>query len=168
MDPSVELAVAAIRAYATTGKKIKTPENLDESMGVRAGVFVSIKKHGELRGCIGTIQPTTDNLAQEIISNAISAASRDPRFPPIEAEELGDLTVSVDVLSPPEPVDDISALDAKKYGVIVQAGLKRGLLLPDLDGVDTPEEQIAICQRKGGIRPDETVQLFRFLVTRHT
>jgi AmmeMemoRadiSam system protein A len=136
-------------------------------MKSRAGVFVSLKKHGELRGCIGTILPTTENLALEIINNAVSASAFDPRFPPVDTGEIEEISVNVDVLSSPEPVEDMTGLDAKKYGVIVQAGGRRGLLLPDIEGVDTPKEQIEICRRKGGISPDEHVEIKRFTVTRY-
>jgi AmmeMemoRadiSam system protein A len=167
VDAYVELAAAAIRAYVKERKKIPPPQPLGDAMKQSAGVFVSIKKHGELRGCIGTILPVTENLAEEIIANAIASSTQDPRFDPVEPEELGELTISVDVLSQPERVHDPASLDAKKYGVIVKAGSRRGLLLPDLEGINTPEEQIAICRRKGGIRPGEAVELFRFTVTRH-
>jgi AmmeMemoRadiSam system protein A len=133
----------------------------------RAGVFVSIKEKGELRGCIGTFAPTRKNIAEEIIANAIAAGTEDPRFPPIEAWELKDLEISVDVLSQPEKVNSPSELDAKKYGVIINAGGVRGLLLPDLEGVNTPEEQISICRRKAGIGENEPVELFRFGVKRY-
>ena len=111
--------------------------------------------------------PTQENIAQEIIKNAISAAVDDPRFSPVNASELEDLTISVDVLSPPEEISDISELDPKKYGVIVSSGYKKGLLLPDLEGVDTAEEQVDIARRKAGIYPDEKVKLYRFEVKRY-
>jgi len=106
-------------------------------MKEKAGVFVSIHKKGELRGCIGTFEPQEKNVAAEVIANAVSSATRDPRFPPVEPDELKDLDYSVDVLTHPEPVEDESCLDPKKYGVIVACGWRRGLFLPDLDGVDT-------------------------------
>lgn len=167
MHQYVELATAAIRAYVTTKKRIPVPEPLADDMKRAAGVFVCLKKHGELRGCIGTIFPATDSLAAEIISNALASSSFDPRFPPVDSAELVEIIVSVDVLSPPEPVRDVSGLDAKKYGVIVQAGNKRGLLLPDIEGVDDPEEQIEIYRRKGGIGPDEHVEIQKFIVARY-
>ncbi len=132
----------------------------------KAGVFVSLKKFGDLRGCIGTFMPTQENIAQEIIKNAISAAVDDPRFSPVTASEVEDLSISVDVLSAPEEVKDVSQLDPKKYGVIVSSGYKKGLLLPDLEGVDTAEYQIDIAKRKAGIYPDEKVKLYRFEVKR--
>ena len=133
----------------------------------RAGAFVSIHEHGELRGCIGTIAPTTDSLAEEIIQNAISASTRDPRFYPIRPEELADLEISVDVLGEPEQISSMAELDVKRYGVIVSHGRKRGLLLPDLEGVDTVEYQVAIARQKAGIREGEPITLERFEVVRH-
>ena len=133
----------------------------------RAGAFICLKKNGQLRGCIGTIEATQANLGEEIIQNSISAALRDPRFEPVGEDELDDLEYTVDVLSAAEPVKDLAELDSKKYGVIVESGYKRGLLLPDLEGVDTVEDQVDIAMRKAGIYPDEPINLFRFQVTRH-
>ncbi len=133
-----------------------------------AGVFVSLKKHGELRGCIGTTVATTASLVEEIIQNAISAATGDPRFEPVQADELSELSVSVDVLGAAEPITSRAQLDPKKYGVIVRSGTKTGLLLPDLEGVDSVEEQLAIACRKAGIRPDEPYRIERFRVDRYT
>ena len=144
------------------------PDDLpDEMLSKTAGAFVSIHEHGELRGCIGTIAPTRSSVAEEIIANAISASTRDPRFPAISADELPWLEISVDVLGEPEDIDSVDQLDVKRYGVIVSAGHKRGLLLPDLDGVDTPEQQVDIAMRKGGIRSSENYKLQRFEVIRH-
>jgi AmmeMemoRadiSam system protein A len=131
----------------------------------KAGVFVSIHKFGSLRGCIGTFLPTTDSIAEEIIQNAISASTKDPRFRPITKDELPYLEVNVDVLSKPVPTTK-EELDPKKYGVIVTQGYKRGLLLPDLDGVDTIDEQISIAKQKAGITTGE-IELQRFEVIRH-
>ena len=163
-----KLAKEAIKNYIKQGKIITPPKDLPEEMiNQRAGVFVSLKKFGDLRGCIGTFMPTQENIAQEIIKNAISAAVDDPRFPPVTVSELEDLSISVDVLSAPEEVKDIFQLDPKKYGVIVSSGYKKGLLLPDLEGVDTAEYQIDIAKRKAGIYPDEKVKLYRFEVKRY-
>jgi AmmeMemoRadiSam system protein A len=134
----------------------------------RAGSFVSIKKFGELRGCIGTTAPTAPTLAEEIMRNAISAGCHDPRFPPIEAHELPDLVYSVDILGSPELISDKLQLDPARFGVIVKKGDRSGLLLPDLDGVDTVDEQLAIACRKAGLRPDEDFSIQRFEVTRYT
>jgi AmmeMemoRadiSam system protein A/AmmeMemoRadiSam system protein B len=143
-------------------------EHLSESLlKSRAGTFVSLKKDGSLRGCIGTIAATRDTLAEEIIHNAISACSQDPRFPPVTADELDDLVYSVDVLGPTEHIDSPKELDVKKYGVIVTKGYRRGLLLPNLEGVDTIEQQLDIACKKGDITMDENPELERFEVIRH-
>ncbi|NOY64304.1 MAG: AmmeMemoRadiSam system protein A [Nitrospirae bacterium] len=168
MHPLVELARRAVEAYIREKRIITPPENLTEEMKARAGVFVSLKKGGQLRGCIGTFLPTTNNVAEEVIKNAISAATQDPRFFPVQEEELDEITYSVDVLSEPEKVEDISQLDAKKYGVIVTKGSLKGLLLPDLEGVDTVEEQLRIAKLKAGIDPDdEDCEIYRFSVKRY-
>ena len=165
IHPIVKLAKETVESYVCQGK-VSQPEELSPEMKQRAGVFVSIHKHGKLRGCIGTFEPARDNVAGEIMANAISSATRDPRFPPVDRSELGDLEFSVDILTVPEQVKDISELDPKKYGVIVESGFRRGLLLPDLEGVDTVEEQIAICRLKAGIKANEPVTLYRFEVKR--
>ncbi len=167
MHPLVALARDTVEAYVREGKTPLPPADLTPEMKEKAGVFVSIHKLGSLRGCIGTFEPQGANVAEEIITNAVSSATRDPRFPAISPGELKDLDYSVDVLTRPEPVDDKSQLDPKKYGVIVEAGWRRGLLLPDLEGVDTVDYQIDICRQKGGIDPDEPVQLYRFEVKRY-
>jgi AmmeMemoRadiSam system protein A len=167
MNPLVALAKETVEMYAREGKMPSPPADLPPEMQKQAGVFVSIHKHGDLRGCIGTFEPQQKNIAGEIIVNAVSASTRDPRFAAITESELEDLDYSVDVLTTPEPVDDVSQLDPKKYGVIVEAGWRRGLLLPDLEGVDSAEYQIDICRQKGGIDPNEPVQLYRFEVERY-
>jgi len=141
--------------------------DVPEEFRARAGVFVSIKKHGNLRGCIGTIAPTKPNIVEEVAANAISAGNYDPRFQPVREDELEELEYSVDVLQPPEPVRGIDELDPKKYGVIVRAGRRSGLLLPDLEGIDTAEEQVSIARQKAGISPDEQIKLERFEVVRY-
>ena len=170
--PLVQLARETIETYICKGRTINPPLELTPEMQEQAGVFVSLHDgQDNLRGCIGTFMPTQDNVALEVIQNAISAATRDPRFPPLMAEELKDLNVKVDVLSAPEPVSGPEVLDAKRYGVIVQAKEgwhRRGLLLPDLDGVDTVDEQIRICRLKAGIGPREPIELLRFEVRRYT
>lgn len=168
--PLVQLARETIENYVRHRKIISPPEKLTPEMEKRAGTFVSIHKHGMLRGCIGTIEPTQTNVAWEVIQNAISAATRDPRFPPIGPEELADLDIKVDVLSEPEPVESMEELDPKRYGVIVQSARdwRRGLLLPDLEGVDTVEYQVDIARRKAGIGPGEPIKLYRFEVVRYT
>lgn len=163
----VRLARTTVEEFITTGK-FSIPEDVPSEFRGRAGVFVSIHKEGNLRGCIGTIEPERNSIAEEIVYNAISAATQDPRFAPIRQEELPYLDYSVDVLSEPETVVDISNLDPKKYGVIVEKGFRRGLLLPDLPGVNTVEEQLSIARRKAGIAPSEKgVTVKAFTVTRY-
>ncbi|WP_258358757.1 AmmeMemoRadiSam system protein A [Moorella sulfitireducens (nom. illeg.)] len=162
----VRLARRSLEHYLRTGKVLPAPDPLPAELAARAGAFVSIKKHGNLRGCIGTIGPTRANLAEEIIYNALAAGLEDPRFTPVTIEELPELTYSVDVLGEPEPAT-LADLDPRVYGVIVSCGRRRGLLLPDLEGIDTVEEQVAIARQKGGIRPDEPYRLERFKVTRY-
>lgn len=167
-DAYVKLARLSLETYVKTGEKVKRPENLPgEMLKNKAGTFVSIKKYGQLRGCIGTIEPMTGCVADEILRNAICAATDDPRFSPVTRSELDDLVYSVDVLSEPEPIETIAELDVKRYGVIVMSGQKRGLLLPNLEGVDTPEQQLSIAMQKAGIRKGEKVSLERFEVVRH-
>lgn len=167
-DCYIRLARTTIDTYVRTGNIIDVPQDLDKEMSHRrAGVFVSIKEDGRLRGCIGTIQAVQTSIAEEIIANAISASTKDPRFSPIEPWELDRLTISVDVLGEKEKIDSPEQLDPIRYGVIVTKGHKRGLLLPNLEGIDTVEEQIAIAKRKAGIREDDSVELERFEVIRH-
>jgi AmmeMemoRadiSam system protein A/AmmeMemoRadiSam system protein B len=167
-DPYVRLARYSVEHFITTGKRAALPDGLpDDLLMTRAGVFVSLKKHGSLRGCIGTISPVTESVAEEILRNAVSSCSEDPRFDKVKPEELRDLVYSVDILSPAEPIASASELDVKRYGVIVSAGYKRGLLLPNLDGVDTVEQQISIARQKAGIRPGDKISLERFEVVRH-
>lgn len=165
--PLVQLARQAIEHYVRSSQVIAPPDPLTDEMKGKAGVFVSLHKHGELRGCIGTIEPMRANVAQEVIMNAISAATRDPRFAPVTADELADLEISVDVLTTPEPVRSQDELDPRVYGVIVESGGRRGLLLPDLEGIDTPDEQVGIALRKAWIRPNEPYRMFRFRVIRY-
>lgn len=167
-DSYVTLARESIEHYLLHARPLPVPENLpNELYSDRAGAFVSIHKNGQLRGCIGTIAPVQNSLAEEIIQNAISASTRDPRFPPINSSELPDLEINVDVLTRPEDISSKDELDPKRYGVIVTRGSRRGLLLPDLEGVDTVDQQINISKQKAGIMPSEEVSLQRFEVIRH-
>ena len=161
----MKLAKETVESYIREGR-IPEPEEHTPEMKEQAGVFVSIHKHGELRGCIGTFEPAKSNVAREIMANAISSATGDPRFPPVTASELDDLEYSVDILTKPEPVEGVEELDSTQYGVVVESGTRRGLLLPDLDGVGTAEEQIAICRLKAGISYDAPINLYRFQVRR--
>ena len=167
MHPVAELAKKSIENFIREGQIIKPPDPLTPEMSGKAGVFVCLKKNGELRGCIGTYSSCCDSIAMEIIMNAISAATKDPRFPPVRADEIKDLTYSVDVLSCPAKIKHISELDPRKYGIIVESGFRRALLLPDLEGVDTVEEQIRITKMKAGILPGEEVEISRFEVKRY-
>jgi AmmeMemoRadiSam system protein A len=171
--PLVRLARQAIERYVAQRTVIEPPPDLAPDMQRPAGAFVTIHRHGQLRGCIGTIQPTCASVAEEVVHNAISAATRDPRFSPIRRDELADLDVKVDVLGEPEEVHSLDELDPRRYGLIVQSEAqpwRRGLLLPDLEGIDTVEKQVYWTRyHKAGITdPKEPVIMFRFEVKRHT
>ena len=167
-DPYLELARVSVETFVRTGKPLKTPRNVPAALLVeRAGVFVSLHEGRNLRGCIGTIDPVCDCVAEEIMRNAVLACNEDPRFPPVREEELGRLVYGVDVLLEPEAIDGIADLDLARYGVIATKGYRRGLLLPNLEGVDTPEMQVDIARQKAGIEPDESCRLERFEVIRH-
>lgn len=167
MHSLVALAKKSVEEFVRNGQEIVPPGSPSPEMSDKAGVFVSIKKDGHLRGCIGTFMPVTENVALETIRNAISAATQDPRFSSVTENELNDLTYSVDVLSAPEKVEDFNDLDPKVYGVIIVSGHKKGLLLPDLEGVDTVEEQLRITKIKAGITSEEKIEIFRFRVQRY-
>lgn len=167
MHSLVALAKEAVEAFVLRGEVLCPPEKLGPEMEERAGVFVCLKKYGELRGCIGTFLPSCSNIAEETVRNAVAAAAEDPRFLPVNANELAVLTYSVDVLFPPEKVRDLSDLDHRRYGVIVVCGGRKGLLLPDLEGVDSVEEQLRIARMKAGIGQDEPAEIFRFRVRRY-
>lgn len=167
-DEYVRLARQTLESYTVNRKIIQKPDNLSKELtDNRAGVFVSLKLNGNLRGCIGTISPTTQSIADEIIQNAISAGTEDPRFPPVSEEELKRLIYSVDILGCAEKIQSTDELNPEKYGVIVSVGHKRGLLLPNLEGIDTAEEQVSIALKKAGISPAENYRLERFEVVRH-
>jgi AmmeMemoRadiSam system protein A len=162
------LARHAVETFVRSGKVLRPPRSAQSLLTTCATCFVSLKTlNGELRGCIGTIEPARDTLAQEIIANAISAANNDPRFDPVRPEELSNLRYSVDVLFPPEETV-MKDLDPSMYGVIVEdeSGSRRGLLLPDIPGIDNAQQQVEIAARKAGIRHDEPVRLYRFKVER--
>jgi len=171
MDVYLNLAKKTVETYIKTGKIISPPKDLPKEMETRrAGVFVSLHlKDGSLRGCIGTFVPTKKNIALEIIANAVSSATQDPRFPPITEKELSKLTYSVDILSTSKTISKDKLSDPKKYGLIVssQDG-RKGLLLPNLPDVKTIEEQIKICRMKAGINPWEPVNYHLFTVERHS
>ncbi len=167
-DEYVRLARQTLENYVINHKRIEKPKDISrELLDKKAGVFVSLELDKRLRGCIGTILPTTESIADEIIQNAISAGVEDPRFPPVTEDELDRLVYSVDVLGQAEKIESMDELDIKEYGVIVSKGLKRGLLLPNLDGVDSVKEQVSIALSKAGIAEDEEYELERFQVVRH-
>lgn len=170
MHEYVNLAREAITAFVKERRTIKPPDDLVKKAEGPSGVFVSLHdKKGRLRGCVGTIEATRDNVPEEIIRSAINAATEDPRFPPVRPDELDGLDIHVDVLTPMEPIEGIGQLAPHRYGVMVERGFRRGLLLPDLPGVDDVEEQVAIACRKAGIDPDdEEKKLYRFEVKRYT
>lgn len=169
-DFHVKLARLSVEAFANGRRVAAVPDDTPpELLAQRAGAFVSLHSHGQLRGCIGTITATRANLAEEIMQNGISACSRDPRFDPVRPDELDSLEYSVDVLGAAEPIESADQLDPARYGVIVTKGRRRGLLLPNLEGIDTVAEQVAIAKRKAGIAvDDDDVRLERFEVVRHT
>lgn len=169
MNSYVKLAQDAIINYINFKKVINVDKLTGELNKKRAGCFISLhlKDTDELRGCIGTILPTCKNLSLEIINNAISACN-DPRFLPLSKTELNNLDISVDILSDPEPISSEKLLNPKKYGVIIKAKDGRtGLLLPDLEGIDDPNYQVAIARQKAGISPNESIYLYRFTVNRY-
>ncbi|MFW5789930.1 MAG: AmmeMemoRadiSam system protein A [Bacillota bacterium] len=168
-DP-VKLARESLKDhFYNQGIAEEKPEGLD----FKAGAFVSIKTKvdNSLRGCIGTIKPTRDDIYEEIISSTYNAAFCDPRFPELQEDELNNIIISVDIIMPAETVNDIEELDPGQYGVILERGKKRGLLLPDLEGVDTVKDQISIAARKAGISYnkilDEGTNIYRFEVIRY-
>lgn len=168
-DALVTLARRAVETFTRTGEVIRRPADLPpDLLERRAGAFVSLHERGQLRGCIGTIEPTRRCVADEVIHNAVAACSRDPRFRPVGPDELDWLEYSVDVLGEPEPVFSLEQLDPTRYGVIVSHLGRRGLLLPDLEGVDTVADQLAIAKAKAGISPSEDAKVERFEVVRHT
>ena len=167
-DAYVALARRTIEEYEKTGVMIQVPKDLPKELyDSRAGAFVSIKEDGRLRGCIGTIEASYESLAEEIINNAVSACSRDPRFSPVEPKELEKLVITVDVLGKMEQITSLEELDVKRYGVVVSKDSRRGLLLPNLAGVNSVEQQVTIAMQKAGIGEQETVAVERFEVVRH-
>lgn len=188
MNHLVNLAKQAVETYIKERRIISSfPDLPEEFLNKQAGVFVTIENHGNLRGCIGTYLPARENIAQEIICNAIAAATEDYRFSPIKKNELSELSYTVYVLNPPELVKDIKELDPKKYGIIVKSGkimpgsdvifnpapsiqIKSGLLLPGLDGIETVEQQINIACQKAGInleREKEEITIYKFTVEKY-
>jgi AmmeMemoRadiSam system protein A len=168
IHPLVKLARDTVELYVRERRILDVgSRDLTPDMRETAGVFICLKIRGMLRGCIGTFQPCEQNVAREVVRNAVSAATADPRFSPVSLDELADIEYTVDVLTAPEPVRGVAELDPKRYGVIVQAGGRRGLLLPDLEGVDTAEAQVRIAMQKADIPPGTPVALSRFEVKRY-
>ena len=168
MHPLVKLAKDTVELYIREGRIAEVrEEDLSPEFKQRAGVFICLKIKGNLRGCIGTFQPEEPTIAHETVRNAISAATCDPRLECVRADELEEIEYTVDVLTPPENVASKDELNPRKYGVIVKAGGRRGLLLPDLEGVDTVDFQVTIAMQKAGILPGTSVELFRFEVKRY-
>ena len=165
--PFVLLAQNAIATYIETGATPSPPSPLPEAMKEAGGVFVSLKKIGALRGCVGTTRPTQENLAKEIIRNAVAAASRDPRFSPVTKEELPLLKMSVDVLTKPSIIQSVDELDPKQYGIIVSKEGKQGVLLPDLPEIDTVYRQVILAAQKAGINDLRGATIYKFRATRY-
>ena len=164
MSEFCTLARQALTEYLSDGNRIEP----HHKAGFQAGCFVTLHDaHGELRGCIGTIEPRYFDLGDEIVSNAISAGTKDPRFPAVTAPELAELTIEVSVLQPPQPVQSLEELDPRRYGVVVRNGARRGVLLPDIEGVDTVAYQLAITRRKARIGPDEPIEIEKFVVDKY-
>lgn len=162
-----DLAFEVLKHYFEKGSLPNFSQPLPPVYNVRGGAFVTLKKGGQLRGCIGTVQAVEENLAKEISANAVSAAVRDPRFSPVRSDELDELSISVDILSPMERIENESNLNPKKYGVYIRSGSRSGLLLPDLEGVNSVEDQLSIVRQKAGIAGNEPVELYRFTVSRY-
>lgn len=158
-----QLARKTVEEYISTGN-ILNPENIqiENYNNEQAGVFVTLKINGNLRGCIGTISPTQENIINETIINAVSASTRDPRFNPVRDNELENITYSVSLLMPPEYIESKDDLNPHEYGVIVESGYKRGLLLPRLETINTVDEQLYHAMMKAGIRQGEPIKLYRF------
>ncbi|MCX7971260.1 MAG: AmmeMemoRadiSam system protein A [Negativicutes bacterium] len=163
-----KLARESLRHYLKYGRPLEPDREVGEVAGQRNGVFVCFKKNGQLRGCIGTFQCTTGSTTAEVAANAVKAGTQDWRFTPVRLEEVDELSVTVDVLQPPERVFSLEDLDCRRYGVIVQCGQRSGTLLPDLEGVDSVGQQVAIAMQKAGIGRDETVTLYRYAVDRYS
>lgn len=168
VNPFVDLAYKAIKHYLETRQVLALPLDLPVELSKPAPVFVSLHlADGRLRGCRGTLVPAEPTLAEAIIRTAIASATQDPRFPPLSLEEVEGLQVKVDILSSMELVTDIQALNEKVYGVLIRAGKRQALLLPDIELVQSVGQQLALVRRKAGLELEEPAQLYRFTVIRH-
>ena len=166
MHSIVKLAIRSVEYFIEIGKPLPCPDPLPDSLKKNAGVFVSIKKQGSLRGCIGTMTPKYKNLAEEVIQNALRSASEDPRFDPIQKKELPSLTFSVDVLQPLEKIENIKDHNIKQFGLVIRGKGKQGVLLPDLDIIKSADQQLKVCLNKGGFKSHDNYEIFRFEVKR--
>jgi AmmeMemoRadiSam system protein A len=166
MHPHVKLAIQSVRHFIETGKALPCPDPLPDSMKQSAGTFVTIRNQDSLRGCVGTLTPKYKNLAEEIKRNPTRSANEDPRFDPIEKRELPSLKFSVDVLTPPEKINDLREHNVKQFGLIVRGKGKQGVLLPDLDNIKSANQQLKVCLKKGGLVDNDTYELFRFEIKR--
>jgi AmmeMemoRadiSam system protein A len=166
MHPLVELAISSVKHHLIKNEHLTCPDPLPLEMKGRAGTFVSIKKNGLLRGCIGTISPKYKNVAEEVIQNAIKAATKDSRFPSIELQEIKELTLSVDLLMEPEQIYNLSSLNVKLYGLIVSSKEKTGLMLPNLKNIKTIDQQLKTCLKKSGLKETDKYELYRFRTKR--
>ena len=168
MHPLVRLAIQAVEHFIENGEPLPCPNPLPDDLKQNAGAFVTIKNQGSLRGCIGSISPKYKNLAEEVIRNAIRSANEDPRFDPIEKRELASLTFSVDLLTPPEKINDLEDHNVKQFGLIVRGEEKQGVLLPNLDNIKSANQQLKVCLEKSGLIDSDNYELFRFEVKRFT
>jgi len=166
VHPLVKLAIRSVKYFIETGNPLPCPAHLPDFLRQSAGIFVSIKKQGSLRGCIGTITPKYKNLAEEVIQNALRSASEDPRFDPIQKKELPSLTFSVDVMKPLEKIDSIKDQNIKQFGLVIRGEGKQSVLLPDLDIIKSADQQLQVCLKKGGFKWNDTYEIFRFEVKR--
>ena len=166
MHPFVKLAIRSVEHFIETGKPLSYPNPLPKDLNQNAGTFVSIKKKGELRGCIGTMVPKYKNLAEEIIQNAVRAANQDPRFDPVEKRELPELKFTIDILTPLEKIENLKGHDIKNFGLLLRGKGKQGLLLPNLDIIKSADHQLKVCLKKGGFKENDPYELFRFEVKR--
>ena len=165
-DDILWLARQAVEHYVRHGDLLEPPTSPSRLLKDPGAAFVTLRLGQALRGCIGTLGPSKPTLAHEIITNAVAAASSDPRFPPVASSELAVLLYEVDILGALEPVPDEGHLDPEQYGVVVQAGQRRGVLLPAIEGVTSPRQQVAIARSKALIRQEQAVTLYRFTVKR--
>jgi uncharacterized protein (TIGR00296 family) len=173
----VELAREAVEEYLRSRKQISVPEGIDEKFRQPCGVFVTINsvKNGEeqLRGCIGYPYPTTP-LAQAIIESAISSATQDPRFYPLSLNELDKVVFEISVLTPPQivnvkkPNEYPGKIKVGEDGLIVERGVFKGLLLPQVPAEWKWDEEEFLCQCciKAGLPPDswllEGTKIYKF------